>query len=135
MAALTLAGVVIPVLFNTLGFRVELVMIDVLHCVDLGVASHIVGNIFWLCIAKHVLGPNIPDSIAKLNSKMKQWEKDNRVPHKYRSDLTKDRIRADGEWPKLKGKAAPMHYLATFALELAREHLDEACISIADLLV
>ena len=40
-----LAGSSIPVLLSAcIGFRIELVMADVLHCVDLGIASHIVGQ-------------------------------------------------------------------------------------------
>ena len=121
---LTLAGRPIPALFNAIGFRIELVMIDVLHCVGLGVAAQIARNILWLCVTLHVFGPNIPESVRVLNIKMKQWEKDNAVPNKYRGRLTQERIRADGDRPKLKSQAAPMHYLATFALELAKEHLD-----------
>ena len=126
----------VPVLLaSVIGFRVELILIDVLHCVDLGVASHIVGNIFWLCIQLHVLGPNIAESLANLNYKMKQWEKDNGIDHKFKGNLTKERIRTSANWPKLKSKAAPMHALATFALILAREHLSEDVILVASLLV
>ena len=125
----------IPVLFDAVGFRVELVMVDVLHCVDLGIAAHIAGNVFWICITLHVFGPNIAASITELNAKMKQWEKDKRVPNKFRGKLTKDRIKPDGQWPKLKTQAAPMHYLARFALELAKDHLGEDCILVCDLLV
>ena len=83
----------------------------------------------------HVFGPNIAESIIVLNAKMKQWEKDEREPNQFRGKLTKDRIKPDGQWPKLKSQAAPMHYLAKFALELAKEHLDDDCILVCDLLV
>ena len=42
-------GLAVPVLFACLlGFRLECVMVDVLHTVDQGVASHIVGSVIWL---------------------------------------------------------------------------------------
>lgn len=48
---LRMAGRAIPVLFLVvLGFRLEFVTIDVLHCVDKGVGSHIVGNIVWIIV-------------------------------------------------------------------------------------
>ena len=130
------AGGDIPVLLAlVIGFRIELVMIDVLHCVDLGIASHIVGNIFQLCIQQHIFGPNIAESIKNLNSHMKQWEKDNRIGNKFKGNLTAERIRTSKDWPKLKSKAAPMHPLALYALMLAREHLGEDEILVVDLLV
>ena len=40
-------------LFATVtGLRLECVMIDVLHTVDLGIAAHIVANIMWLIASK-----------------------------------------------------------------------------------
>ena len=34
--------------YECCGVRVEIIMVDVLHCVELRIASHIVGNIFWI---------------------------------------------------------------------------------------
>ena len=45
---LRLAGYAIPVLFALcIGFRLECICIDHLHCVDLGVSSIFSGNILW----------------------------------------------------------------------------------------
>ena len=46
VAELIAKGKMLPILFAILGFRLELIMVDVLHCVDLGVACHILGNGF-----------------------------------------------------------------------------------------
>ena len=41
----------IPIWFLLIvGFRVECIMVDLLHSLDLGFGSHIVGNIFWDCV-------------------------------------------------------------------------------------
>ena len=44
-------GLALPMFFKTmggvLGLRVQNVMVDVLHCVDMGLNSHIVGNVIW----------------------------------------------------------------------------------------
>ena len=46
MTFLRTSGLTIPVLFTHLiGFRLDCVMIDVLHTVDQGVASHVIGNV------------------------------------------------------------------------------------------
>ena len=48
---------VIPILLaKVIGFRLECIMVDVLHTVDLGIAAHIIGNAFvfgswWLAEA------------------------------------------------------------------------------------
>ena len=42
-------GLAVPVWFACLlGFRLECAMVDVLHTVDQGVASHIVASVIWL---------------------------------------------------------------------------------------
>ena len=33
------------------GLRIESFMIDVLHCADLGVSAHLIGNVFWEVIS------------------------------------------------------------------------------------
>ena len=50
----------IPALLEkVVGLRLECIMIDVLHTVDQGVASHIIANIFWvLVVLRGVLGGN-----------------------------------------------------------------------------
>ena len=45
------SGLFLPVLLDVIiGLRLECVMIDVLHTVDLGIAAHIVGSGFWLIV-------------------------------------------------------------------------------------
>ena len=38
----------LPTVFEAIGLRVECVMIDVLHTVDQGVASHVIANMFGI---------------------------------------------------------------------------------------
>ena len=127
----------IPVIFNRIiGFRIEQVMGDSLHTVELGVGSHILGNIMWECIAKHAFGkPNIPENITELDAKMKDWCKAKKIKHRFRGKLAQDKIRTSGGWPKLKSQAAPIRSLAKFAVELAEEHLDESRSMVARQLV
>ena len=110
-------------------------MVNVLHCVDLGIASHIIGNIFWILSLRHVFAPNIKESIKVLDEKLTQWQKDNKIVNRYKGRLTHERIRTSKDWPKLKSKGAPMHPVARFALSLAQEHLDADVILVIDLLV
>ena len=78
------AGLLVPVLFNCIGFRIECIMADVLHCVDLGIATHIAGNIFWLCIRNHVFASNIPGNIPALDALLIKWQKDNKILNRYK---------------------------------------------------
>ena len=45
-------------LFSCPGFSLEAVFIDILHCMDLGVAQDILGNVFWEAVETLVEGGN-----------------------------------------------------------------------------
>ena len=67
-------GKSIPVLLLlVIGFRLECVMIDVLHTVDQGIASHIIANVLWLVAVKKKAfgGSNQDNNIANLYAHMK----------------------------------------------------------------
>ena len=50
---LAASALTIPVLLACAqGLRLECITVDVLHCVDQGVAPHIIGNIFWIFAAR-----------------------------------------------------------------------------------
>ena len=55
------------------GFKLEFVMIDVLHTVDLGVASHVLGNIFWEVMQLGVWGSNQADQVKGLSLDIDAW--------------------------------------------------------------
>ena len=61
------AGLAIPALLVlAVGFRLECVMVDVLHTVDLGVASHLIANVFWLiAVIRRVFGGTTQEAQIK----------------------------------------------------------------------
>ena len=102
----------IPVLFAMCcGFRIEMVMIDVLHCVDLGIASHIVGNIIWILCQRHIFTDD-PGRHQGVWRDLNSMAEDNKVQNKFKGHLTPERVRISKDWPKVKSKAAPMHPIA-----------------------
>jgi len=105
-----------------IGFRLECVAIDALHTVDLGVASHIVGNVFWLiAVKKKAFGGTTQDEqIKNLDSDMKKWYARTKTAKMstVQGKLTKDRVRTSKGWPKLKVKAAATRHLSGYALHL-----------------
>ena len=63
-----------PVLFAiVLGFRLCCIMIDSLHTVDQGIASHIIGSAFWyVAVIRNKLGGNTRAvKISNLNRRLK----------------------------------------------------------------
>ena len=72
-------------------------MIDVLHTVDLGVAAHIVGSVFWLIVFIRQLlgGRNHLERLKLLEADLKQWYKDNRTTSQLRGKLTFDKIKVN----------------------------------------
>ena len=129
-------GEPLPPLFDVIGFRLECVMIDILHCMDLGVTAHIVGNIMWLCVRKKVWGGRTNEAnVQTLMVQMRKWYKQSpRDRSKLQGDLTVERIRTQGGWPKLKAKGAATRHLVGFACVLAREYLDPIHQSLTSLL-
>ena len=61
------AGLVLPALFvYCIGFRLCCLAIDVLHCVDQGVASHVIGNVMWELVCSHAFGGSSQDANVEL---------------------------------------------------------------------
>ena len=76
-----------------IGMRLECIMVDVLHTVDLGVTLHILGNIFWIFVmARNVLGGANQDERAKrLWNDMQSWYRKNKHARKLQAAVTKER--------------------------------------------
>ncbi len=137
VAEVAAIGNMLPMLLRVVrGFRTDCVKIDVLHCVDLGVASHILGNIFWECILAHAWGyTTFALNTQALMKDIKEFYRRTRTKSKLDGDLTPERLRTAGGWPKLRAKAAATRHLAPFALELAHRFLGVRRVAIAQLLV
>ena len=71
-------GKELPTLLKkVVGLRLESVMIDVLHCVDLGIGAHIVGNVFWACVRKGVWdGTTQVEQVNGLDAELRKHYKD-----------------------------------------------------------
>ena len=116
-----LFGFAIPaLLILAVGFRLECVMVDVLHTVDQGIASHIIANVFWHFATKVKAfgGANQDSQIKQLYAHMQSWYKRTKPNSKIKGKLTVERVRTSGGWPKLKAKAAATRLLASYALSL-----------------
>ena len=121
LAHLAEIGQTVPVLFElAVGLRQSCVMVDTLHTVDLGVAAHIIGNVFViLAIHRAVFGGRTyDDRVKRLQQHLNDWYRRTRATSKLQGAITLERLRTDGGWPKLKAKAAATRNLADYALEL-----------------
>eukprot|EP00959_Pyramimonas_sp_CCMP1952_P455991 9472441-Pyramimonas_sp.AAC.1 len=110
---------------HVVGFRLECVLVDVLHAADLGMSASIIGNILWETVANHMWGATtIQGNVKLLADDLKKWYESTKCPVRLQGELTKDRLRPDGKYPKLKAKAAATRYLADYALLLAKRFND-----------
>ena len=117
----------LPILFDpvlgVIGLRLSCVMVDVLHTLDQGISSHIVANCIWyFAIIVGVFGgTNQKERIQRCYEDLKSWYRkpENRKLYKVVGKLTVERVKASGDWPKLKAKAAATRHLAAYALSLA----------------
>ena len=111
-------GYVIPIIFLiVLGFRLECVTVDVLHALDQGYSCHIVANVIWhLAVLRNCFGGSTyAERIKRCSANLKEWYKTIRCKYKLQGQLTAERVRPSGDWPKLLAKAAHTHYLARYA--------------------
>ena len=117
------AGLAVPALFNCIGFRLECIVADVLHCVDQGIGSHIIGNILWILIAIRAVhgGHNFAERVRLGNIHLKNWYKETKCKSRLQGPLTPERLRPTGDWPKLRAKAAQTRHMAAYALYMMGE--------------
>ena len=131
-------GAAIPrILSSVIGLTLSCITIDVLHCVDLGVSAHLIGNLFYLCALRDAWkGGSTLRNIDLLDEEMVSWCKKHRVESRVRGKLTLERLRSASRFPKLKAKGAATRHLIDFALDLARRHLahDKRIIVVAQLM-
>ena len=123
MKYLRAAGFLIPALLAVaIGFRLDCIMIDVLHTVDQGVASHIIANVMWVfAVVRKVFGGKTQEeNVQRLYANMQKWYKGLKSKTRMQGKLTVERLRTKGGWPKLKAKAAATRHLAAYALHLAQ---------------
>ena len=93
---------------------------DVLHTVEQGFGSHIVGNVFWyIAVIKRAFGGSTQgENIARLASHLKTWYTNTKCNRRIQGVLTLERVRTSGAWPKLKAKAAATRHVVKFCIFL-----------------
>lgn len=119
VAELLARGKVPPIVFSIIGLRLEGVMIDVLHALDQGVTSHIIGNI-WFEVMGAKFGGSLAEQVKALQADIKAWHKANGRKLALEGKLTPQRVRTSGDWPKLKAKGANTRHLVPYTLALAQ---------------
>ena len=121
---LRVLGMAVPVLFLfVIGLRLECVTIDVLHAIDQGFGSHVLGNLLWYlaCIRKVFGNCTQAECVKNLNRHIQAWYKKTKCPNRIRGDLSVEDLRKTGGYPKLRAKAAATRHLAPYVKELMTE--------------
>ena len=115
-------GLKLSGIFAIRGFRLEGVVIDAMHCVDLGCAMHIIGNILHEMVKMRSLGRNMGIAMQTLWEMLRVYYTTlSRTTSRLQS-LSLEDIRRRGKSPKLSAKTAQTRHLAGFALELAQKY-------------
>ena len=101
------------------GFNLDMVVLDWLHIVDLGVAQDLLGCLFWEAIAGGLPGASKKDRLQCLWLKIQQFYSRVRPPSVL-NNLTEEMIKRTGKAPKLRAKGGETRYLIPFGAELAQ---------------
>ena len=114
----------VPPLFSVvIGVLLSCVMVDVLHCMDLGITAHVVANIFMRRIKKRAWGATThAENCERLDDEIRAWYRQKGEKSKLQGKLTLARLRSSSGYPKLKAKGAATRHMASFTLELAARH-------------
>ena len=114
---LVATGVAPSPLLSCPGFKLDMVCIDWLHTVDLGVAQDILGNLLWESMLLEA--GTRPQQLQGLWSKVKAYYQQHK-PASQLENLTFDMIYKAGRSPKLRAKGGETRYLVPFGAELAQ---------------
>eukprot|EP00959_Pyramimonas_sp_CCMP1952_P456385 9473085-Pyramimonas_sp.AAC.1 len=77
-------------------------MVDVLHSLDLGVACHLIANVFVEILQLGQWGASRESQMKGLQADIAHWYKTHVDAHKLQGKLIFTRLRTQAEWPKLK---------------------------------
>ena len=107
------------------GFKMEYIVIDVLHCCDLGITQDAIGNVLadWLQGVRQRDGCNKAEALALLNDRLKHYRKVFQPPTAI-NRIMAEMVQSKNKMPKLRAKGAETRHLVRFAVELCLELLD-----------
>lgn len=107
-------------LFNAIGFTLAMVVIDVLHCMDLGCSQDILGNIMWEAMPIVCKGRSHKAQVSDLWERISKYNQEFK-PSTVLQGLTLEMIKRQKKSPKLKAKGAETRHLVPFGVLLASE--------------
>jgi len=115
----TQAGITRSPLFLCPYFCLWMVIVDVLHCLDLGVAQDVLGNLFWE-VQKYLMpGRTIKQRIKVLWHRLQEYYAIAQ-PTSQTQALTHSMIKCPNKSPKLRLKGGETRGIVAFGLELAK---------------
>ena len=79
-------------LFSLPGFLFEMICVDVLHAMDLGITQDAIGNLLYECLGTVFKGPNKALQLEQLKAKLKQYYKDAKAPNRI-NNVTMEMIK------------------------------------------
>ena len=107
-------------LFSLPHFSEACILQDWMHCVDLGVAQDLIGNLFFE-IQQSLPGANMDDRVAVLMGRLRGYFKTLPPSASRLSNRTSEMIKQPQKGPKLRAKAAETRHLIPFSASLAHE--------------
>ena len=116
-------GIQPSTLFACPGTTVDMVMVDWLHTMDLGVLADVIGNVFWDALP--LMGaPPRDHQVKSLWNMIQLYYAEAKVPDRL-DGLTEEMIKDKKSAPRQRGRAAQVRYLLPFAARLAESFSSE----------
>ena len=116
-------------LMTVSGVTPDIIKLDLLHLVDLGIAAHLYGNLIWDLLEDHTGGSSKQSKLAVVNNQIANAYKSCQMPAGKRLQrLNLSDICAGGDdYPMLRHcKGRRIRHFSTVAIELASHHTGTA---------
>ncbi len=120
------SGAPVSSLFDTPGFRVDMILVDVLHTLDLGVSQWVAGAVLHDFLREPSYGGTVPVRLHRLQRELDQWRRATRARGTV-DRLSVKMIQRPGESPTLHAKAAETRRLVPFLQWLCDRFEAAAC--------
>eukprot|EP00959_Pyramimonas_sp_CCMP1952_P130442 2727533-Pyramimonas_sp.AAC.1 len=107
------------VLMKIKTLRLEGFLPDAMHGMGEGFTAEVAGNVMYEFMEAPGWGSNQKERAARLNDDLQKHYKTTKESVRVDGKITYERVKASGDWPLLKAKAAATRHITPYLVELA----------------
>ncbi len=111
----------VSALFDAPGFTLDMILVDLLHTLDLGVAQWLIGSVLREFLAEPAFGSNKDERLKTLQVKLDEWRRQTPRSKGTVDKVTEKMIQVSGGPPSFNVKAAETRHFVPFLVSMCSE--------------